>query len=152
MKGITFIRNYPIIETVIVLGAGFLYNKAWSHIDSREENVAKRSLGVTVVTGQLNGIITSGSLTLALIGAISAALLGSANANLTVKAHAFWAMIFVFISILFSLLSYGVMTTYFKDHNVALHRQIVILTAISMMLFAMGLWRLILGIWGYVWP
>ena len=153
----TIIRNYPIIETIIVVVVVIIYYRAWSGVDLSETDAAKQSLGATVVIGQLNGIITSGSLTLALIGAISAALFGSADVSvkapdIAVKVHAFWAMILVFVSIIFALASYGVITTYLKDHNVALHRQIVILTAISLLVFAMGLMRLILAISGYVWP
>jgi hypothetical protein len=150
MKVITFIRHYPIIETAVVVGVGIFYFKVWGQVDSREGDTAKRTLGATVVIGQLNGMITASSLTLALIGAINVALLGSAN--LSVKTNAFWAMIFVFLSIVFSLLTYASMTTYIREYNVALTRHIVILTAISLLVFAIGLMRLIFAVWGYVWP
>jgi hypothetical protein len=144
------VRNYPLIEAVIVIVLITLYYNVWRHVDSREVDIGKRSLGATVVIGQLNGLITSGSLTLALIGAINAGLFASST-NFSVKHHAFLAMILVFLSIISSLFSYSLMNRYIIDHNVARQRTIVISTAISLGLFAMGLLRLILAVSGYVW-
>ena len=99
MNDFGYLVRFPVVE--VILGAFWLGSvfSAWAGAPTvqQTDDVAERTLGATVVMGQLSAVITGSSIILAGVGAFAA--LSSHDSHLPQPWHLWWAVVWAVLAL-----------------------------------------------------
>src|SRR5215470_17437878 len=109
MSAFGYLVSVPVVEVVVVVILLRSLCHSWARVptDQQSDNVDERTLGATVIMGQLSAVITGSSIILAGIGAFAA--LKSGELHFPQSWHLFWAVTWAVLALAVAIYTMGIL-------------------------------------------
>jgi hypothetical protein len=146
MMIVSWLSFLPIID---LLAAAYWFRtvmKEWKDVDPRleEKDVNERSLGATVIMGQLNAVITGSSIIIAGIAAFVA--LGKTGIVYPQNFHLFYASVWAVFALVLAQYAMGTLPTRTRKQNFVSSSGVALLCAMALFFSLFAGIRLLFGI------
>lgn len=139
------ILNFPIIEVGVIIFLTVALRDAWKGIRAEDYNDTdeQKSLGLSVTTASLGGIITGSSV---IMTGIAAFLSMSNPLGVGVKIHTKFAFIYAFLALAIVVYTYGVLPARVLGINLIRSKEIAFICAYALFFVLMAAFRFMFAV------
>jgi hypothetical protein len=148
MSAFGYLVRFPVVEGVVAAILLLSLRSAWARAPTVQQHdcVEERSLGATVIMGQLSAIITGSSIILTGIGAFVA--LKSDVLQLPLSQHLFYAVTWAVVALGIAIYTMGVLPPRTPRRNFVRDRTVAFCCSLALFFCLASAVRFLVAVWG----